>query len=172
MHFYFYFLPWEFIIHFLLLSTDTKGKFVTSSLSARKILQRDVLLQSVMAVVVFFTETSSKPNWTPHIVNWIVTQFSIGGQYGIGFGGRRWSGATRPRPFSKQLTVQKHGMQCLYFCSNSYLRFAASVKRNFPLVTFYQSLDHRTSRSQPKFKGRYLGMVIFAWIWVLLGYSD
>ena len=88
--------------------------------------------QSVMAVVVFFTETSSKPNWTPHIVNWIVTQFTIGGQYGIGFGGRRWSGATRPRPFSKQLTVQKHGMHCIYFCSNSYLRFAASIKRNFP----------------------------------------
>ena len=56
-------------IYFLLLSKDAKGKFVVSSLSARKILQSDVLLQSVMAVVVFFTETSSTPNWTPHIVN-------------------------------------------------------------------------------------------------------
>jgi len=115
---------------------DAKGKFVVSSLSARKILQSDVLLQSVMAVVVFFTETSSKPNWTPHSVNWIVTQFMIGGQYGIGFGGRGWSGATRPRPFSKQLTIRKHCIQCIYFCSYSYLRFAASFKKKLSISCF------------------------------------
>ena len=118
-----------YVEHFLLIFFSFFKRRNRDSLpslpSLKKNTTQDVLLQSVMTVVVFFTETSSKPNWIPQIVNWMVTQFRIKGQYGIGFKGRRWSGVTLPRPFSKQLTLQKQYMQCIYFCSNSYLLFAA-----------------------------------------------